>query len=61
MDSHRGAMGKFPENTLSSIQYVLDNEIPLVEVDILPIEDGTPVLYHDPFITGEICLDKDKK
>ena len=53
-------MGKFPENTLCSIQYAIENFVDIIEVDILPIEDGTPVLYHDPFITGEVCLFKDK-
>ncbi len=44
---HRGIAGRFPENTLCSIQAAIDEGLSWVEVDVQPTLDGTLVLSHD--------------
>ena len=44
---HRGAAGLAPENTLRSIERALEVGVDMVEVDVVPLADGTLVLAHD--------------
>jgi glycerophosphoryl diester phosphodiesterase len=43
---HRGAPLLAPENTVRSIQRALELGVDLVEVDVVPLADGTLVLAH---------------
>jgi glycerophosphoryl diester phosphodiesterase len=45
---HRGAAALAPENTLRSIERALEVGVDMVEVDVVPLADGTLVLAHDP-------------
>lgn len=47
--AHRGYAGVAPENTLAAIRAVADGTHPaeMVELDVVPCADGTPVVFHD--------------
>lgn len=44
---HRGVAGRFPENTLASIQEAVSLGLEWVEVDVQPTLDGHLVVCHD--------------
>jgi glycerophosphoryl diester phosphodiesterase len=44
---HRGAAALAPENTIESIERALELGVDMVELDVLPLADGTLVLVHD--------------
>ena len=47
MIAHRGLWNKdFPENSISAFKNAIENDY-AIELDIQPIEDGTPVVFHD--------------
>ncbi|MEX2211173.1 MAG: glycerophosphodiester phosphodiesterase [Gaiellaceae bacterium] len=43
---HKGAAALAPENTLRSIERALELGVDMVEVDVVPLADGTLVLAH---------------
>lgn len=47
--AHRGFAGVAPENTLAAFRAVADGRHPasMVELDVVPCGDGTPVVFHD--------------
>lgn len=45
---HRGARGRFPENTLPAMQYALTAGVTTLELDVVLSADGVPVVHHDP-------------
>lgn len=45
---HKGAAALAPENTLASIEAAIQAGVDMVEVDVVPLPDGTLVLAHDP-------------
>lgn len=45
--AHRGFSGRFPENTLASIQAAMDLQADLVEVDVQETADGKLAVFHD--------------
>lgn len=45
--AHRGAGGLAPENTLAGIKVALQQQAPLVEVDLRRSQDGVLLLLHD--------------
>lgn len=47
--AHAGFAGIAPENTLAAFRAVADGTHPaeMVEIDVLPCADGTPVVFHD--------------
>lgn len=45
--AHRGFSGKYPENTLLSIQKALALGVDRIEIDIHQTKDGIPILMHD--------------
>jgi len=45
---HRGAAGRFPENTLKSIEYAIAAGADVVEVDVRATRDGRLIVFHDP-------------
>ena len=54
--AHRGLHNKeIPENSLTALQNAIDHDY-AIEFDLHPLEDGTPVLFHDETLkrmTGE--------
>lgn len=49
--AHRGLHDDtHPENTLSAFQNAIDHEY-VIELDVLPLEDGTPIVFHDSTLT----------
>ena len=50
MIAHGGFAGVAPENTLAAFRAVADGTHPaaMVELDVIPCGDGTPVVFHDP-------------
>ena len=54
--AHRGLHNDtMPENSLAAMQNAIDHDY-AIEIDLHPIEDGTPVLFHDETLnrlTGE--------
>jgi len=49
---HRGAAALAPENTLASIERALEVGVDMVELDVVPLADGSLVLAHDPPVDG---------
>lgn len=49
MIAHAGFAGVAPENTLAAFRAIADGTNPavMVEIDVLPCADGTPVVFHD--------------
>lgn len=47
--AHRGFAGVAPENTVGAFRAVADGTHPasMVEFDVVPCADGTPVVFHD--------------
>ncbi|OYT40274.1 MAG: glycerophosphodiester phosphodiesterase [Desulfurococcales archaeon ex4484_58] len=45
---HRGAAGRFPENTLKSIEYAIEIGVDVVKVDVRSTRDGEIIVFHDP-------------
>ncbi|ADI31252.1 glycerophosphodiester phosphodiesterase [Staphylothermus hellenicus] len=45
---HRGAAGRYPENTLKSIEYAIGLGVEIVEVDVRATRDGEIIVFHDP-------------
>lgn len=47
--AHRGFAGVAPENTTGALRAVADGTHPasMVEFDVVPCADGTPVVFHD--------------
>jgi glycerophosphoryl diester phosphodiesterase len=47
--AHRATSESYeePENSLSSLERLIDHGIAMAEVDIASIADGTPILFHD--------------
>lgn len=63
--AHRGAVSRFPENTLASIAGALACGLQWVEIDVQFSADGQPVVIHDetlertagrPGVVGEMSL-----
>ena len=44
---HRGAAGRFLENTLKSINYAINVGVDIVEVDVRATRDNVLVVFHD--------------
>lgn len=48
--AHRGAMAEAPENTRSAFDRAIDYGVDGIEFDVQITKDGTPVIYHDPYL-----------
>lgn len=55
---HRGAAGKYPENTLKSIEYAISCGVEIVEVDVRRTKDGKVIVFHDPDLKRLFGIDK---
>ena len=54
---HRGARGKFPENTLPAFTYALDQGMTTLELDLAVSKDGQLIVSHEPWMNSTICLE----
>ena len=48
--AHRGASGRFPENTLLAFRKALEQRANAIELDVRLTKDGIPVVIHDPTV-----------
>lgn len=55
---HRGARGILPENTIPAFKKALDFGMSVLELDIAISADNQVVISHEPWVSAEICLDK---
>ena len=54
---HRGARGKFPENTLPAFTYALDQGMRTLELDLAVSKDKQLIVSHEPWMNSTICLE----
>jgi glycerophosphoryl diester phosphodiesterase len=45
--AHRGFAGVYPENTVGAVQLSARNGADMIEIDIMPTEEGDIVVFHD--------------
>lgn len=57
LQSHRGARGLAPENTLPAFERALEIGVTTLELDIGVTADGVVVVLHDPFLNPAITRD----
>jgi glycerophosphoryl diester phosphodiesterase len=50
--AHRGFDGLYPENTIAAMRGAVQADAEAVEIDLMPCADGTPVVFHDPQLSG---------
>lgn len=50
--AHRGFAGVAPENTIAAVRLAADRGASMVEIDVQPAADGTPVVVHDERLGG---------
>lgn len=56
---HRGCKGLMPENTIMAFIHALKFPIHAIEMDIVITKDKLVLVSHEPYMSSEICLDKD--
>lgn len=61
LQGHRGARGLMPENTIPAFLHALELGVTTLELDVVVSADSEVVVSHEPFISGEICLDREGK
>lgn len=52
---HRGARGKYPENSISAFDYAMNINVDVLEMDLNMTKDKNIVIYHDRNIDMELC------
>jgi glycerophosphoryl diester phosphodiesterase len=52
---HRGAMGKYPENSISAFDYAMNINVDALELDLQMTKDKNIVIYHDKNIDTKLC------
>ena len=57
IQGHRGARGLFPENTLVGFRKAIELGVTTLELDLGLTKDLVPIVYHDPYINQNLCLD----
>ena len=50
--AHRGFGGLYPENTIVAMRGAVQADADAIEIDLMPCADGTPVVFHDPQLSG---------
>jgi glycerophosphoryl diester phosphodiesterase len=58
---HRGARGLYPENTIGAMEEALKFPITTLEFDVVLSKNLEIIVSHEPWMSEEICLDKDGK
>ncbi len=59
--SHRGARGLYPENTIGAMMVALEYPINTLELDVVVTADRKVLVSHEPWMSDEICLTPEKK
>ncbi|GAQ81510.1 hypothetical protein KFL_000820170 [Klebsormidium nitens] len=59
--SHRAGGNEAPENTLAALRHAEKAGSKLMQMDILQIADGTPIVYHDPSLKRTHGMDLEVK
>lgn len=59
--SHRGARGLYPENTIGAMMVGLEYPINTLELDVVVTADKKVLVSHEPWMSDEICLTPEKK
>ncbi len=54
--SHRGARGLYPENTINGMKMALKYPITTLEMDVVVSKDHQVVVSHEPWMNEDICL-----
>ena len=57
LHGHRGARGRFPENTLASFAYAISQGVHALELDVGLTRDAQVVVLHDPKLNPHITRD----
>ncbi len=58
IQGHRGCRGLFPENSIEAMKKAIDIGVTTLELDVVISADNQVLLSHEPFLSHEICLDK---
>lgn len=58
IQGHRGCRGLLPENTIEAMKKAIDLGVTTLEMDVVISKDKQVLLSHEPFLSHEICLDK---
>lgn len=59
--SHRGARGLYPENTIGAMMVALEYPINTLEMDVVVTANKKVLVSHEPWMSDEICLTPDGK
>src|SRR3954465_4148062 len=59
LQGHRGARGLKPENTIPAFLVALDSGVTTIEMDVTITKDKQVILSPEPWMSAEICLNKD--
>lgn len=60
IQGHRGCRGLLPENSIEAMKRAIDLGVTTLEMDVVISKDKQVFLSHEPFLSHEICLDKNK-
>lgn len=60
VQGHRGCRGLMPENSIPAMKKALELGVTTLEMDVVISKDHKVLLSHEPFLSSEICLDKNK-
>ncbi len=60
IQGHRGCRGLLPENSIEAMKRAIDLGVTTLEMDVVISKDKQVFLSHEPFLSSEICLDKNK-
>ena len=60
IQGHRGCRGILPENTIEAMKKAIDLGVTTLEMDVVISKDKKVLLSHEPFLSHEICLDKNQ-
>lgn len=58
IQGHRGCRGLLPENSIEAMKKAVDLGVTTLELDVVIAADHQVLLSHEPFLSHEICLDK---
>ncbi|MFK7032496.1 glycerophosphodiester phosphodiesterase [Flavobacterium oreochromis] len=61
IQGHRGCRGLLPENTIEAMKKAIDLGVTTLEMDVVISKDKQVLLSHEPFLSHEICLDKNSE
>lgn len=58
LQGHRGCRGLLPENSVAAMLHAIDLGVNTLEFDVIVSGDEQIVVSHEPYLSAEICLDK---